>query len=273
MTSLDSIVRTFDIPSGRLIDAFRTATVATSISFSPTSDFLATAHVDSVGVYLWYVQHAAASARSDNTMTGRIGPSTRTSRSAAFPKRMSSVSTYHRCLARPKTKVSWKVHRSFTQSNIMFPVLDDLSAIVIYDQPEDNVVSMPGLEGEVVTLTHLPRSRWQTLLNLDVIQVSCFLFPVSPTRSLIWVISNETNQKSPRRLQRRHPFFCLLFRAPKHGLRSKRKKKRRHPRRSPKRPLHTQRVSSFKNCRKGPKIAIASALSTFEDRRLISLAR
>jgi len=29
--------------------------MATSISFSPSNDFLATAHVDSVGVFLWYV--------------------------------------------------------------------------------------------------------------------------------------------------------------------------------------------------------------------------
>lgn len=54
-TSQDSIIRTFDIPTGQLIDAFRTASVATSLTFSPTADFLATAHVDSVGVYLWYV--------------------------------------------------------------------------------------------------------------------------------------------------------------------------------------------------------------------------
>ena len=52
-TSLDSIVRTFDVPTGRLIDAFKTKSLATSLAFSPTGDFLATAHVDSVGVYLW----------------------------------------------------------------------------------------------------------------------------------------------------------------------------------------------------------------------------
>lgn len=52
-TSLDSIIRTFDLPTGRLIDAFRTTSIATSLSFSPSNDFLATAHVDSVGVYLW----------------------------------------------------------------------------------------------------------------------------------------------------------------------------------------------------------------------------
>lgn len=61
--------------------------------------------------------------------------------------------------------------------NISFPVLEDLSALVVHDQFEDNnFAPMPDLEGEVVTLTHLPRSRWQTLLNLDVIQVSFYTF-------------------------------------------------------------------------------------------------
>jgi U3 small nucleolar RNA-associated protein 21 len=51
--SLDSIVRTFDVPTGQLVDAFRTSSISTSVTFSPTGDFLATAQVDSVGVYLW----------------------------------------------------------------------------------------------------------------------------------------------------------------------------------------------------------------------------
>lgn len=51
--SQDSIIRTYDVPTGQLVDAFRTASTATSLTFSPTGDFLATTHVDSVGVYLW----------------------------------------------------------------------------------------------------------------------------------------------------------------------------------------------------------------------------
>lgn len=52
-TSTDSVIRTFDIPTGQLVDVFKTASMATSLTFSPTGDFLATSHVDSVGVYLW----------------------------------------------------------------------------------------------------------------------------------------------------------------------------------------------------------------------------
>lgn len=57
-TSLDSTIRTFDIPTGQLVDAFRTSSIATSLTFSPTGDFLATAHVDSLGVHLWYAHVA-----------------------------------------------------------------------------------------------------------------------------------------------------------------------------------------------------------------------
>ena len=56
-------------------------------------------------------------------------------------------------------------------TNIPFLALEDLSALVVHDHSQDVSGPMPDLEGEVVTLTHLPRSRWETLLNLDVIQV------------------------------------------------------------------------------------------------------
>jgi U3 small nucleolar RNA-associated protein 21 len=53
--ALDGCVRTYDIPTGRMVDIFRAESVATSLTFSPTGDFLATSHVDSLGVHLWYV--------------------------------------------------------------------------------------------------------------------------------------------------------------------------------------------------------------------------
>ncbi|KAI0320117.1 Utp21-domain-containing protein [Amylostereum chailletii] len=135
-TSLDSVIRTFDIPTGRVIDAFRTSSVATSVSFSPTGDFLATAHVDSVGVYLW-----------------------------------ANRAQY--------TDVSLRTVTEEEVANVALPTmhgdgdedgLDDLSALTITDEPQDLFSTPPNLDGDLVTLTLLPRSRWQTLLNLDIIQ-------------------------------------------------------------------------------------------------------
>lgn len=86
-TSLDSVIRTFDIPTGRLIDAFRTTSVATSVSFSPTGDFLATSHVDSVGVFLWLVKKYAVlsltSCSRNMNVTGPTVHNTQTCRTAA----------------------------------------------------------------------------------------------------------------------------------------------------------------------------------------------
>ncbi|EJU00815.1 Utp21-domain-containing protein [Dacryopinax primogenitus] len=133
-TSLDSIIRTFDIPSGCLIDAFRVNSIATSLSFSPTADFLATSHVDSVGLYLW---------------TNR----------AQF------------------TEV---ITKSVQEDEIVELNLPSMQGV-------DEAEGLEALEGEIlppsdiyatpqqladglVTLTLLPHSRWQTLLNLETIQ-------------------------------------------------------------------------------------------------------
>ncbi|KAL3429300.1 Utp21 specific WD40 associated putative domain-containing protein [Aspergillus tetrazonus] len=51
--SMDSIVRVWDLPTGHLIDLFRVSSTCTSLAMSPTGDFLATAHADGVGIGLW----------------------------------------------------------------------------------------------------------------------------------------------------------------------------------------------------------------------------
>ncbi len=48
--------------------------------------------------------------------------------------------------------------------------LEALEALSVQDTPLDVFSTPPQLDGELVTLTLLPRSRWQTLLNLEVIQ-------------------------------------------------------------------------------------------------------
>ncbi|XP_061656643.1 WD repeat-containing protein 36 [Syngnathoides biaculeatus] len=50
---MDCAIRTWDLPSGSLVDCFLVSMVPVSVSMSPTGDYLATAHVDSLGIYLW----------------------------------------------------------------------------------------------------------------------------------------------------------------------------------------------------------------------------
>lgn len=53
--------------------------------------------------------------------------------------------------------------------------LEALTALQVTEPLADVFSTPPQLDGELITLTLLPRSRWQTLLNLEVIQV-CNLY-------------------------------------------------------------------------------------------------
>lgn len=53
VASMDGGLRVFDLPSGQLVDWFSFQSPATSIAFSPIGDFLATSHVNNLGIYLW----------------------------------------------------------------------------------------------------------------------------------------------------------------------------------------------------------------------------
>ena len=58
--------------------------------------------------------------------------------------------------------------------------LEALTALKVSDAPVDVFSTPPQLEGDLITLTLLPRSRWQTLLNLEVIQVGKLLNTLIP---------------------------------------------------------------------------------------------
>ncbi|KXN80981.1 hypothetical protein AN958_06493 [Leucoagaricus sp. SymC.cos] len=141
-TSLDSIIRTFDLPTGQLIDAFKTSSVATSVSFSPMGDFLATAHVDSVGVFLWANRAQYANVSFQGITEDEI-------QNVSLPSMQGTVED---------------------NGSLLISALEALSALTVQDTPPDVFSTPPQLDGELITLTLLPRSRWQTLLNLEVIQ-------------------------------------------------------------------------------------------------------
>ncbi|KAL7415398.1 WD-repeat protein [Mrakia frigida] len=133
--SLDSIIRTFDIPSGCLVDAFRTTSIPTSITFSPTGDFLASSHVDSVGVYLW----ANKSQFSEVALRA-------IEEDEIFDAGMPSVQGMEEDEALKGIEL-----------------VGEAEYRDIYTTPDQ-------LSEELLTLSLLPRSKWQTLLNLETIK-------------------------------------------------------------------------------------------------------
>ncbi len=167
-SSLDSTIRSFDIPTGRLVDAFRTVSIATSITFSPTGDFLATAHVDSLGVHLWSVPSAMTRLVNAERVEGQTRLSSRTLHCGISMKRMM-------CLRSGwlPSKASRMIQASTrTRVDLSLILSADLGEIDPLGAPElSDIYTTPDqLEG-LLTLSLMPRSRWQTLLNLETIRV------------------------------------------------------------------------------------------------------
>ncbi|KAF9904676.1 hypothetical protein EC991_002423 [Linnemannia zychae] len=135
--SLDATIRTWDLPTGHMVDIFKCESIATSLSFSPTGDYLATAHVDNVGIFLWAnrMQFTTVSLRSiteDDVIR------------VALP----TSSTLE----------------DETEAENMFTTNEEVLALEpTIDTPEQ-------LTEQMITLSLLPKSKWQTLLNLDVIK-------------------------------------------------------------------------------------------------------
>ncbi|KAK3815988.1 MAG: WD40-repeat-containing domain protein [Linnemannia gamsii] len=135
--SLDATIRTWDLPTGHMVDIFKCESIATSLSFSPTGDYLATAHVDNVGIFLWAnrMQFTTVSLRSiteDDVIR------------VALP----TSSTLE----------------DETEAENMFTTNEEVLAL------EPTIETPEQLTEQMITLSLLPKSKWQTLLNLDVIK-------------------------------------------------------------------------------------------------------
>ncbi|WFD33760.1 rRNA-processing protein utp21 [Malassezia cuniculi] len=133
--SSDSVVRTFDLIAAQLIDAFRTPSIATSVAFSPAGDFLATTHVDSLGIHLWVNR----------------------SQFRSIPVRALKAN---------------EERDAVLPTFAGFDLQDDAPDV---GEPElqRTYTSPPQLSGDsgvLVTLSTMPRSRWLTLLHLDTIK-------------------------------------------------------------------------------------------------------
>ncbi|XP_037122014.1 WD repeat-containing protein 36 [Syngnathus acus] len=127
---MDCAVRTWDLPSGSLVDCFLVPVAPVGVSMSPTGDFLATSHVDSLGVCLW----------TNKSLRGPVGL-------RPLPPDY-----------RPETETlpgAPEAEREVTSEE---------------EGPDEAYASAERLGAELVTLSQLPESRWKHLLCLDTIK-------------------------------------------------------------------------------------------------------
>ncbi|GKZ39454.1 hypothetical protein AbraIFM66950_000334 [Aspergillus brasiliensis] len=135
--SMDSTVRVWDLPTGHLIDVFRVSSTCTSLAMSSTGEFLATAHADGVGISLW----------SNKSLFVPI--STRNVDENAMSNICIPTSSNDGCPG--------VIEAAFS---------DDLDEAEV-DGP---LPSIEQLNGDMVTLSVVPKSKWQTLLQLNLIK-------------------------------------------------------------------------------------------------------
>lgn len=128
--AMDCTIRTWDLPSGSLVDCFLVAMAPVSVSMSPTGDFLATAHVDSVGVYLW----------NNRSLCGPVGLRPLPADYQPVEETLPGVTAEH------------------------------AEQEVTSEEPDDAYQSAEQLGAELVTLSLMPESRWKSLLHLDAIK-------------------------------------------------------------------------------------------------------
>jgi U3 small nucleolar RNA-associated protein 21 len=139
-TSADSVVRVHDLATGHLIEALRFRSQPVALAFSTTGEYLATAHEDSVGIHLW-----ANRTLFSHVPTRRIGPND--------------------IIDMDAPTASGEGGAGLIESAFEDPEAEDLDGL-------DSLMpsSIDQLSSDLLTLSLVPKARWQTLLHLDTIR-------------------------------------------------------------------------------------------------------
>ncbi|ORZ39490.1 Utp21 specific WD40 associated putative domain-domain-containing protein [Catenaria anguillulae PL171] len=145
--SLDATVKTWDLPTGFLVDQFRVDHVVTSLTFSPMSDFLATTHVDSLAVFLWsnrtqYTNISLRPLTDDDEVVEQALPTS------------ADVDSDREDEGTEKQKAS----------------AGTAEVVVAAEVAYSDYVTPEQITEHLITLSKHPKSRWQTLLNIEAVK-------------------------------------------------------------------------------------------------------
>lgn len=142
-SSMDGTLRIWDVILARQIDAVHVDVSITALSLSPNMDVLATTHVDQNGVYLWVNQSMFSGA--------------------------SNIDSY--ASGKEVVKVKLPSLSSVEGSNVEN---EDTDKPTVNQSISNKVYTFPAFSQQIpdlVTLSLLPKSQWQGLINLDIIKV------------------------------------------------------------------------------------------------------
>lgn len=141
---MDSVIRTWDLPTSHLINAFRTESPCTALAFSDTGEYLATAHADGVGINLW----------NNRTLFAHV------------PTRM----------IRDDEIIETTLPTSSGEGGqgLLDTALEE-DAKDEYEDNEDTAIqdtpsTIDAISKDLLSLSLVPKSRWQNLLHLQAIK-------------------------------------------------------------------------------------------------------
>jgi U3 small nucleolar RNA-associated protein 21 len=153
-SSMDSSCRVYDVPSGRMVDWFVFGSPVSSISFSPNSEFLATTHVDNIGVFLWVNKSYFTNVYATSAPTA--------------PREMDlplPASFDDGQLAGPMVGQGEKRKRP-DEATIEEVKIDAGEG----DEEEKDLFGPVPIAPRLVTMSALPKSRWHDLTHLEQIK-------------------------------------------------------------------------------------------------------
>ncbi|KAK7928003.1 U3 small nucleolar RNA-associated protein 21-like protein [Apiospora marii] len=136
--SQDGLIRVWDLPTSHLIDAIRLEKPCTALAFSATGEYLAASCENQLGVNIWtnktLFTHVPTRQISEKEIAQVDGPTTSGEGGQGLVEAAFE-----------------EVNAAEEDDAVAAPTLDQLSA-------------------DMMTLSVVPRSRWQTLLHLDLIK-------------------------------------------------------------------------------------------------------
>ncbi|KAF2209638.1 hypothetical protein CERZMDRAFT_107138, partial [Cercospora zeae-maydis SCOH1-5] len=147
--SAGQLVFLWDLPTGHLVDVFKLKDECTTLAFSPTGEYLATATKDNVGVDIWtnrtLFTHVSTRHITQKELLAVIHSAT-----TSAPTASGEGST---------NLIAASAHESDAE--------EDAEAM---DLETDPASELDTLSADLLSLSLMPRSRWQNLLHLDLIR-------------------------------------------------------------------------------------------------------
>ncbi|KAI1503971.1 Utp21 specific WD40 associated putative domain-containing protein [Biscogniauxia marginata] len=137
-SSQDSVIRVWDLPTSHLIDAIRLHKPCTALAFSASNEYLAAACEGELGINIW----------NNKTLFTHV------------PTRQISESAVQ--------EISGPTASGEGGQGIVEAAFEDETPVE--EEDEVTVPSVDQLSADMMTLSLVPRSRWQTLLHLDLIK-------------------------------------------------------------------------------------------------------